>query len=232
MSFNALDTSQSTANLINCLKQNGIVAVGRYYAGDRALSKVLTAAEASALSAAGIKIWTVYQDSQNQVADFNQSKGSAAASAALSYAQTVIGQPKGSGIYFAVDFDASATDFSSAITPFFEAIKTVFSAAGSPYRIGVYGSGLVCQGLLNASLVQLTWLSQSKGFQQTAEFSASNRWNLTQQLSVSNFCNFDDDIDPDVINPAIADFGGFLLTAAAPQVAVSVPAAPEAALAT
>jgi hypothetical protein len=214
MDFTALDTSQSTRDadgIVDCLKRNGINAVGRYYTRNRSLGKLLTAAEALALSTAGIKIWAVYQIRQNQVSDFSRPKGQAAAKDAVDYALNVISQPKGTGIYFSVDYDA-ADDFASAIRPYFEGVKDALAAAGSPYRIGVYGSGAICKGLLDAGLVELTWLSQSKAFAGTAEFKASNRWNINQRLGVKAFCDFDDEIDPNDINPHIADFGGFLLS--------------------
>jgi len=94
----------------------------------------------------------------------------------------VINQPTGSCIYFSADFDASQNTFNSAIRPHFEAISAAFAAAGNPYRIGVYASGAVCHSLLDAGLVQLTWLSQSSGFRGTPEFKASRRWNILQAL--------------------------------------------------
>ena len=230
MSFKCLDTSQNTSKtkgLIHSLKKDGIVAVGRYYTRNRSSSKILTASEAATLADAGIQVWVVYQVRQTQASDFCQAQGGAAATDALDYAQNVIGQPKGSALYFAVDFDASEADFTSAIKPYFQAVKEVFDAAGSRYRIGVYGSGLVCKGLLDANLVQLTWVSQSRGFQETEEFLASGRWNLNQRLPVTNYCGFDDDIDPDDLNPQSSDFGAF--SVAAPEWAAQTSAAPAVA---
>jgi Rv2525c-like, glycoside hydrolase-like domain/Putative peptidoglycan binding domain/CHAP domain len=129
----------------------------------------------------------------------------------------VINQPTGSGIYFSADFDASQATLNSAIRPHFEAIAAAFAAAGNPYRIGVYSSGAVCKSLLDAGLVQLTWLSQSGGFRGTPEFKASRRYNILQALPVSGFCDFDDDVDPDTINDDMGDFGGFLLGQVQPQ---------------
>jgi hypothetical protein len=133
----------------------------------------------------------------------------------------VINQPTGTGIYFSADFDASQAVFNNAIKPHFEAIAAI-AAAGNPYRIGVYSSGAVCQGLLDAGLVQLTWLSQSSGFRGTQKFRASRAWNILQALPVSGFCDFDDDVDPNTINDERGDFGGFLLKIAQPQVAALV----------
>ena len=220
MAFAALDTSQNSRNLIGCLKESRITAIGRYYTKRRNNSKILTADEARRLSEAGIKIWPVYQNRHREEIDFSAVKGKQEAEDALDYAKNVIGQPAGSGIYFSADFDARQATFNSAIRPHFEAIAAAFAAAGHPYRIGVYGSGAVCKSLLDAGLVQLTWLSQSSGFRGTQAFKASRRWNILQALPVRNFCEFDDDVDPDTINPDNGDFGGFLLGQVQPQEAI------------
>jgi len=224
MAFIALDTNQNATRMADCMKAQGITAIGRYYTRNRANAKILKPDEARALSAAGIRIWTVYQNRHRLRVDFSAVKGKQEAEDALDYAKHVINQPPGSAIYFSADFDATAAEVSSAILPHFQAVAAAFTAAGNPYRIGVYSSGAVCQALLDAGVVQLTWLSQSSGFRGTAQFKASGRWNILQALPVRGFCNFDDDVDPDTINPEFADFGGFLLGQVAPAQAVLRPA--------
>jgi len=223
MAFAALDTSQKSDSFIPCMTSNGIAAIGRYYTKNRSNSKILTAVEARRLSQASIKIWPVYQIRHRLPVDFSAAKGKSEAEDALEYAKNVINQPVGTGIYFSADFDATDAVFNSSIRPHFEAIAAAFAAAGNPYRIGIYSSGAVCKSLLDAGLVQLTWLSQSSGFRGTPAFKASQRWNILQAMPVSGFCDFDDDIDPDTINPAIGDFGGFLLDMPAQPVAFAVP---------
>lgn len=214
MAFQALDTSQNSRDLTSCMSDRGIVAIGRYYTKNRNNSKILTVDEARLLSAKRIKIWPVYQNRHRQPVDFSSVKGEQEAKDALDYAKNVINQPAGSAIYFSADFDASTATLNSAISPHFKAIKAAFVAAGKPYRIGVYSSGLVCKSLLDDELVELTWLSQSSGFRGTPEFKQSRRWNILQFLGVQNFCGFDDEIDPDEINFDNGDFGGFLLPVA------------------
>lgn len=214
MGVNALDTSQNSRRYIKCLRDAGVSAIGRYYTRRRTNPKILTAEEARLLSAAGIRIWPVYQNMHRSPEDFSAAKGNSEAHDALDYATNVIHQPVGSGIYFSADFDVEDRDLQQAIRPHFEAIAAAFAAAGSPYKIGVYSSGAVCRDLLDRGLVQLTWLSQSSAFRGTREFKASRRWNILQAMPVRNFCGFDDEIDPDTLNPDLADFGGFLLAAA------------------
>ena len=225
MAFTALDTSQKSSGLIDCMKARGIAAIGRYYTKNRGNSKILTTDEARRLSDAGIRIWPVYQNRHRLPADFSATKGKQEAEDALDYAMNVINQPTGSGIYFSADFDATEAVFGSAIKPHFEAIAAAFARAGDPYRIGVYGSGAVCRSLLDLGLAQLSWLSQSSGFRGTQQFKASRRWNILQALPVSDFCGFDDDVDPNTINVDVGDFGGFILgQAAQPQSAAPLEA--------
>ena len=226
MAFVALDTNQTSTRMVPCMRALGITAIGRYYTRNRSNPKILKPDEAQALSAAGIRIWPVYQIRHRLRADFSAIKGKQEAEDALDYAQHVVGQPAGSGIYFSADFDATDADVSIAIRPHFEAIAAAFERAGRPYRIGVYSSGAVCRTLLDAGLVQLTWLSQSTGFRGTAQFNASRRWNILQGMPVRRFCNFDDDVDPDQLNVELPDFGGFLLGQAAQPQAVAEAVAP------
>lgn len=211
MTFAALDTNQNSTPRISCMKSQGIIAIGRYYTRNRSNPKILKPDEARRLSEAGTKIWPVYQNRHRLQVDFSADKGKQEAEDALDYAKHVINQPVGSGIYFSADFDASEAIYNNAILPHFKAIAAAFAAAGNPYRIGVYSSGAVCKALLDAGIVQLTWLSQSSGFRGTPAFKASRRWNILQTLPIPGFCNFDDNVDPNTVNPDIGDFGAFLL---------------------
>lgn len=77
-----------------------------------------------------------------------------------------------------------------AILPFvaqyFEDIRGVFDThraqTGIGYDIGGYGSGLVCDYLLNRGVIARCWLAQSTGWPGYDTFSNSGRWALRQQL--------------------------------------------------
>jgi hypothetical protein len=174
----AVDASTNVTAYLPTLAAAGVKAVGRYYS--ISTTKVLTQLEAEAIAKAGLSIFVVYEDG-NDPAKFNADLGTSQARRALACARGV-GQPQGSAIYFAVDFDCTAKEFAQQITPYFEAIGTVFAAQGSLYKIGVYGSGLVCQGLLTAGLCSYTWLTNSIGFEGYDQFYESKRWNLAQHL--------------------------------------------------
>jgi hypothetical protein len=67
-------------------------------------------------------------------------------------AQSVIAQPSGSVIYFAVP-DAAALD--GAAVRYFEGVNQAFRAAAPgerQYQVGVYGSAALCEGMLARGL--------------------------------------------------------------------------------
>lgn len=207
----AFDTYEDCSSKAAALKAAGYETVIRYYSVNS--WKRLSAREAQALSGAGLKIAVVYQDRQNQKDDFSAVKGRLAGQNAFEYAQTVIMQPTGSGIYFSADFDPPSADVNACIAPFFQGVRDAMMQANGgtmPYRIGIYGSGLTCRMLLDAGLVELAWLSQSKGFQEYDAFLKSGRWHLSQQMpdTIQGM-----DCDPDDTSPVLADCGSFTLAA-------------------
>ncbi len=200
----AVDTASTVEVLASAIAKKGYRAIGRYYSFSK--WKQLQPTEAQQLIAAGLSIITVYEDSNDRASSFTSATGNQQATQALHLAQNVIRQPKGSGIYFAVDYDATYYDYVNYIAPYFEAVQAVFKDAGDPYKIGVYGNGLVCEKALEDDLLKLTWLSQSKGFQDYQAFRDSRKWNILQgdavQISGTGF-------DSDTINLTNGDFGGF-----------------------
>ncbi len=199
-----VDVAASAEVLAGTLAKKGYKAVGRYYS--KSDWKRLTPTEAQQLIAARLTLFTVYQDANDSAAQFNAETGTAQAQEAMRQAKTVIRQPEGTAIYFAVDYDASQQDHDQNIRPYFEAINQAFSEAGSPYKIGVYANGLINQNLLDDKLVDFTWLSQSTGFRDYDKFKESNKWNILQGPPVTISGT---DFDSNTINLSRGSFGGF-----------------------
>src|SRR5262249_9049971 len=143
--------------------------------------KVISKAEALAISNAGLEIFVVYEDTSNSVDHFTAAIGADHAQRALAMAKS-LGQPAGSAIYFAVDYDARPADISGPISTYFQAVLNAFQADGSTFKIGVYGGGAVCNHLLAGKLVDYAWLCQSTGFPGYQSFYASKQWALAQKL--------------------------------------------------
>jgi Domain of unknown function (DUF1906)/Bacterial SH3 domain len=224
-----IDTPFNTAPKISCLVSHGIVAVIRYYNFSNSLSfpeKCLQLAEAQALGSQGVQIAVVFQQRQNQMADFTELKGKAAGRRAYRHAHDSIGQPGGSAIYFAVDFDASSDQIENNIAPYFEGVKRAFDeeSEGAPeYRVGAYGSGLVCSTLTNKGLIDFIWLAMSRGFSGTREALTAGEFHLAQRAPAATLCGLGVDFnDP---NPARPDFVTFTLSDDTPEHGSIVPVA-------
>lgn len=206
-----IDAAQNCAGAVGCLQQAGVTTVIRYYSEFTQMpSKRLTGPEAAALAAAGLRLGVVYQDAQNAPHHFSLSRGLARGRYAYRYAQDTIVQPPESAIYFAVDFDASEGEVESSVLPFFRGVARAFeevSGGASDYRVGVYGSGLVCRLVLDAGLADYAWLAAARGWRETQQFDDSGRWHLKQNPETA-LCGLS--VDTDDVNPQRPDFGAFV----------------------
>ena len=159
-----------------------------------------------------MRIAVVFQQRQNQKEDFDELKGFAAGLRAYRYAQDSIRQTAGSAIYFSVDFDAAESEIVTHVAPFFAGVKRAFAeeSGGSPkYRVGTYGSGLVCSALTARGLSEFTWLAMSRGFRGTREALQAGNFHLAQRAPATKVCGLDVDINDH--NPDRPDFGAFII---------------------
>lgn len=178
-----IDTNRRTSAKLDCLRNAGVAGMIRYYARTTGQSeKRLTRAEAQSIIAGGFSLCIVHQAVGSSADSFSHARGLLDGAYARNYGASVIGQPGGSAIYFAVDFDTNVTELENRVVPYFQALQQILAASSDlpDYRIGVYGNGLVCRVLLDRKLAELAWLSQSTGHREHAAFKASNRWALAQ----------------------------------------------------
>ena len=176
--------------------------VARYYRDPASRLPPLSAEEARAVTAAGMKLVTVWQYKSNKPEHFSYASGQADGMAAHRQAKAV-GQPPGTAIYFAVDYNVPEPEIRGLIEPYFRGIAAgLASAAGKQreYRIGVYGSGAVCGYLKAARLAEYAWLSNSRAWSGYASFT---NWDIKQGPR-STALSFDHDM-----NEARGDFGAF-----------------------
>jgi hypothetical protein len=208
-----IDTSRDCSARLKALRAAGIETVIRYYA--RAMSaKVIRRAEALAIAAAGLRLAVVYEGAGDRVSAFSQETGARDAAFARRYGAGEIGQPAGSAVYFAVDFDAGAAQIRDAVMPYFRGVARAFGERnGLPvYRVGVYGSGAVCQAVLDAGLAELAWLSCSSGWRGYQSFLVSGRRHLRQHPPRMIAAL---EADPNDANPQQGGIGDFVPAAAA-----------------
>jgi hypothetical protein len=160
---------------IAMLKRNNIKTVIRYYASTRR-SKTVTKAEVKMLNNEGFYFLPVYQDNARRTRDFGYNKGKIAGRNALDFADYV-GQPIGTSILFAVDTDFTRSQILRYVVPYFKGVKEVINGK---YRIGAYGGGSVMRILLDEDLIEIPWLSMSRGFLGTRTFFEDEDWAMRQ----------------------------------------------------
>ncbi|MFG0217228.1 glycoside hydrolase domain-containing protein [Brevibacillus porteri] len=110
----------------------------------------LTRAEVEAITAAGMQVVSVFQRGTNDAAG-GAVNGTRDGKAALQEAK-LIGQPVGTAIYFAVDFDAQPKDY--------VAIEAYLRAAAKEmpgYTVGVYGSHAVLKEMAKRGACKHFW---------------------------------------------------------------------------
>lgn len=193
-----VDTNSICTNKIATLQQRGVTAVGRYYTTYHPSYQLLRQ-EADAITAAGIKLFVVFENCANPVLD--QKHGTTDANLALAQA-IALGQPENSAIYFAAEGlpDGYHQSVVNNAKNYFSAIRQVL---GQRYAVGVYSNGLICSALAN--ICQYFWLSASMGFDGSANYYAHGAWNVAQKTPVDQ--NWDGlSID---VNETKADFGAF-----------------------
>jgi len=197
----AIDCNVDCRPHLEVLRRAGVTTIFRYLNPLGRSSKACTPEEAVAIAQAGLALGLVSEG----WGDFAHGGISAAAgerdaNAALANAP-LLGAPDGACVYFAVDCDASEREVSKLVLPYFQEIKRAF---GAKYRVGVYGSGLVCSRVLGARLADLAWLSCSLGWTGSREFLASKRWAIAQKVP-RHLAHFE--FDPDDL---AGDVGAFV----------------------
>jgi hypothetical protein len=201
-----IDTNSNCVGSIDTLRTKGVTAVGRYYRVVHPEWR-LTKAEAQKLSAVGIKLFTVYEDTGHDLT-LTAAQGRADGQNAIEQA-TEVGQPTGTPIYFALEGLPNgyvASDL-PAIRKYFAGVQQAIS---TKYELGVYSNGLVCETLLDEGVCSYTWLSASKAFAGTRDFYRTGRWNLAQTTPLDqNWNGLSVDVDE-----AKDDFGAFVVTGA------------------
>lgn len=176
----AAQCSSGTVNAI-ATHPNDYNFVCRYYCANQNSSKILTLAEAERLSAKHLQIVSVYQDANNLPEHFNYAIGKSDAQNAIRYALNVTAQPVGSAIYFAVDFNPSASVIDSNIALYFDGVRDIFGNYDNIYKIGVYGSGLVCQTIKqDLQQADYSWLAQSTAYYGTAAYNSPSKYDIRQ----------------------------------------------------
>lgn len=180
----AVDLSEPVNQaFLDVMKQVGVRTIIRYYDHeDETLpGKTLRRKERDLIVANGFHIGVVFQHNNNRFGSFTVTRGRQDAERSLALAAENL-QPKGSAIYFGVDGGWGKAEEIASIKAYFSAARERFR--GSGYRLGVYGSGLVCRELLHDGLAELCWLANAKSWPGYNDYYRNGQWRLVQLLPV------------------------------------------------
>lgn len=199
----AFDTAGVTTHYLDGLKAAG------YRIGIRYLSetpgKPIRPDEARAYVEKGMRLALVFEThggTRNfHYNDINAATGITHAHVAAQQAH-VVGAPDHAVIYFAIDTDADASQVHSLVLPYFESIRHALT----PFRVGVYGSGLVCDSVISAGFADVPWLAGAMGWRGSRAYAASGKAAMIQSTphKVAGI-----EIDTDRIKSG-ADIGDFI----------------------
>ncbi len=218
--FVAADLSQPIDDaFVIGLKSIGVGTIIRYYDWDPPTlpHKTLEQGELDLIARRGLSVAIVFQHRGDRTETFEDpARGEIDAQRALVLARA-LGQPRGTAIYFGVDgVDVKfARQFASQnwgyerahglhlIERYMRGVKEVF--AGSGYKVGVYGSGLVNRVILDKGLAHYGWLANASSWPEYEAFERSGRWGIKQHLTTDH-C-FGKAVDLSTGNPRRPDFG-------------------------
>jgi hypothetical protein len=195
-----IDLAMDTSNLVEELRGGRIDFVARYYRNPTSSLPALSPQEARKLASLGLKIVAVWEQNSPDPENLSHSSGYSDALSAYRQAKAV-GQPAGSAIYFAIDFNAHELE---PAKEYFRGIAAGLAAASggrAEYDIGVYGSGAVCDAIKRAGLARYSWLTKATSWDGSLDY---NDWNIKQGEALP--FSFDNDSDE-----ARGDYGGFRL---------------------
>jgi hypothetical protein len=196
-----IDLPTDGRDVLDELKNSRLEFVARYYRTAISHWPPLTAEEAQRLSSLGLKIVAVWEPFSPDPQYYSYFTGYDDAIAAYHQAKAV-GQPSGSAIYFAIDFNAQSLE---PVDQYFRGVTAGFAAVSgghADYKVGVYGSGAVCEEVKQAGLAQYTWLSNSTAWSGSLAYDG---WNIRQGFRAGDL-SFNHDSDE-----ARGEYGGFRL---------------------
>ena len=173
-----LDTHIDLTRHLREVKQAKLDFVARYYRYPGSDKLAFSHSEALLLSALGLQLVACWEHTSD-LSLLTRIRGARDAGLAF-YQADLLRQPRSSCIYFCVDDDADDIVIKGHVIPYFHGVNECLKAAAGtevPYGIGVYGSGLVCETLLNEGLATNSWLSNATGWNGYKDF---KNWNIRQ----------------------------------------------------
>lgn len=210
------ETSHCVEQAVECLTtaslhDEPVDFVCRYY-NHNSPSKNLTLTEAAALSAANIRIISVWENGYpTGIEYFNRAKGQYDGEHAFEMALE-FSQPAGSAIYFAVDYDAYNVKDRAMVFDYFHGIEDAYHKYletygddAVEYVIGAYGGVCCLQWLKDRELAKKFWQAHAPGWcghENKTEWEFANLHQLENNVKICG-------VEVDVVR-SLGDDGGWL----------------------
>jgi Domain of unknown function (DUF1906) len=192
-------------SFLETVRAIGIKTVIRYYDHENETlpGKTLRRGERDLILMNGFHTAVVFQHHNDRFASFTAWRGRQDAERSLALAGEN-SQPRGSAIYFGVDGAWSTAYELANIMAYFREVKATLAASG--YRVGVYGSGLMCNALLASGLAELCWLAAPTSWPEYHGYYQTGNWGLAQLRTTQ--CG-GRSVDFNLVNGGDADYGQF-----------------------
>jgi hypothetical protein len=190
------------------MKKLRITTIIRYYdhVDETIRGKTLRRGERDLIFRNNVKVAVVFQHHNDLLGTFTLERGQVDADRSLVLARENL-QPRGSAIYFGVDGPWKDPDEIASVKAYFNALKARLADSG--FRIGVYGSGLMCRQIISAGLAELCWLAKPQSWPEYTQYHESNKWNLLQIASPRKQSCAGHSVDFDNSNSLNGNFGQF-----------------------
>jgi hypothetical protein len=199
----AVDLSAPVSqSFLDNMRAIGIKTIIRYYDHeDETLpGKTLRRAERDLILSNGFKTAVVFQHHNDQFSSFTALRGKLDAERSIALASEN-SQPQGSTIYFGVD--GPWTELTSIMAYFREVYARLVRTG---HRVGVYGSGLVCNALLTSGLAETCWLAAPTAWPEYHAYYQTRKWGLAQLRTTQ--CG-GRSVDFNLVSSADAEYGQF-----------------------
>lgn len=135
------------------IKSEGYNYVGRYLSDGTDSEKGLTRDELDIITAAGLKVFAIYQESGITAAYFTKEQGETDALKAFEAAGK-INVPAHEVIYFGVGYDFTEQECRTAVKQYFQGIADIAQNNGIPYAIGIYAPRNTCSIIREEGLAE------------------------------------------------------------------------------
>lgn len=163
------------------LVKNGYQIVGRYIVGGD--FKELRDNEPEVIFSNGLKFFPIFQENGTSESNYSTTTGIVAANKA-NLAVKKHRLPKGTTVYFAVDFDCLDYQITNSIIPYFKNVAKYFN---SNYNIGIYGTRNTCRRVMaEVPRVISSFISDmSTGYSGNLGYFLPNNWNYDQIANIT-----------------------------------------------